>query len=76
MIHLPVTKYHKTFKLFNFHSIEPAINDPQYTLSLVGENILNTLQSDLSFTYDRAEKYKELSFNATYGGWFPYLTAG
>ncbi len=71
-----VSKYHKTFKLFNFHSIEPAINDPEYTLSLVSENILNTLQSDLSFTYDRAEKYKEVSFNATYGAWFPYLTAG
>jgi hypothetical protein len=71
-----VSKYHKTFKLFNFHSIEPAINDPEFTLSLVSENILNTLQSDLSFTYDRAEKYKELSFNATYAGWFPYLTGG
>ncbi len=71
-----VSKYRKSFKLFNFHSIEPAVNDPLYTLSLVSENILNTLQSDLSFTYDRAEKYKELTFNATYGGWFPYLSAG
>ena len=71
-----VSKYHKTFKLFNFHSIEPAVNDPQYTLNLVSENILNTLQSNLSFTYDRSEKYKEVSFNATYGAWFPYLTLG
>ncbi|HET7119046.1 MAG TPA: hypothetical protein VFI29_21315 [Hanamia sp.] len=71
-----VKKYRKSFHLFNFHSIEPAINDPQYTLSLVSENILNTLQSDVSFTYDRAEKYKEVSFDATYGAWFPYLSAG
>jgi len=71
-----ITKYHKSFKLFNFHSIEPAVNDPQYTLSLIGENILNTMVSDLSFTYDRSEKFKEISFEATYGGWFPYLTAG
>ncbi|HSN09184.1 MAG TPA: hypothetical protein VLS85_09100, partial [Hanamia sp.] len=71
-----VTKYHKSFKLFNFHSIEPAVSDPQYTLSLISENILNTLQSNVSFTYDRAEKYKELTFNATYGAWFPYLSAG
>jgi hypothetical protein len=71
-----VSKYHKTFKLFNFHSIEPATSDPKYTLSLVSENILNTLQSNLSFTYDRAEKYKEVSFNAIYGAWFPYLTIG
>ncbi len=71
-----VKKYHKSFRFFNFHSIEPAINDPEYTLSLVSENILNTLESDLSFTYDRAEKYKEVSFSATYGGWFPEITAG
>ena len=71
-----ITKYRKSFHLFNFHSIEPAVNDPQYTLSLVSENILNTLQSDVSFTYDRSEKFKELSFDATYGAWFPYLSVG
>ncbi|HXS57905.1 MAG TPA: hypothetical protein VN726_17345, partial [Hanamia sp.] len=39
-----IKKYKKSFKILNFHSIEPAISDPDYTLSLVGENILNTLQ--------------------------------
>ena len=72
----PITKYHKSYKLFNFHSIEPSVNDPDYTLSLVSENILNTLESDVAFTYDRAEKFKEVTFNATYAGWFPYLSAG
>jgi hypothetical protein len=71
-----ITKYSKSFKLFNFHSLEPAIDDPQYTLSLISENILNTLQSNLSFTYDRAEKFKRLSFGATYGALFPFLSAG
>lgn len=71
-----ITKYKKSFRLFNFHSIEPAINDPQYTLSLISENILNTLQSDLSFTYDRSEKFKQISFSTTYAAWFPYLSAG
>jgi len=71
-----IKKYRKSFQIFNFHSIEPAVNDPQYTLSLISENILNTLQSTLSFTYDRAEKYKELSFDATYAAWFPYLSVG
>jgi hypothetical protein len=71
-----VKKYRKSFRLFNFHSIEPAISDPDYTLSLVSENILSTLESDLSFTYDRAEKYKEISFDATYAAWFPFISAG
>jgi len=71
-----ISKYHKSFQLFKFHSIEPAVDDPQYSLTLVSENILNTLESNLAFTYDRAEKFKEVTFNATYGAWFPYLSAG
>ncbi|MEO5648504.1 MAG: hypothetical protein ABIR03_01120 [Ginsengibacter sp.] len=71
-----IAKYPKSFKLFNFHSIEPAIDDPQYTLSLLSENILNTLQSNLSLTYDRAEKFKRIGFGATYAALFPYLSAG
>jgi hypothetical protein len=72
----PVTKYSKGFKLFNFHSIEPAANDPQYTLALLSENTLNTFQSQLAFTYDRSEKFKRAGFSATYGGLFPFLSAG
>ena len=71
-----VSKYSKSFKLFNFHSIEPAANDPEYTLNLLGENILNTLQSQISLTYNRAEKFKRIGFNTTYGALFPFLTAG
>lgn len=71
-----VAKYSKTFRLFNFHSIEPTIDDPEYTLTLLSENILNTMQSQLSFTYDRAEQFKKLGFQATYGGLFPFLSTG
>jgi hypothetical protein len=45
-------------------------------LNLLSENILNTLQSQLSFTYDRAERFKQISFSGTYGGLFPFLSAG
>lgn len=71
-----VNKYSKTYRLFNFHSIEPNIDDPDYTLTLLGENILNTLQSQLSFTYNRAEQSKKIGFATTYGALFPYLSAG
>ena len=71
-----VGKYPKTSGLFNFHSIQPMIDDPQYTLTLLSENILNTMQSQFSFTYDRAEQSKKISFQATYGGFFPFLSTG
>jgi hypothetical protein len=72
----PVKKYASLSHLFNFHSIYPSFSDPDYTLSLMGENILNTFQSELFGTYNRNEGYKEVGFNAVYGALFPYLSAG
>jgi hypothetical protein len=73
---LPITKYSKAYHLFNFHSLIPNINDPNYTLSLAGENVLNTFQSNLSFTYNRDEGYKQFGFDAIYGALFPYILGG
>jgi hypothetical protein len=72
----PVRKYRKTSGLLNFHSLIPLVDDPEYSLSLLGENILNTLQSELSFLYNRNEQFKRLGFQTTYGGWFPQVSAG
>lgn len=73
---LKVSKYHKSYHLFNFHSLIPDFNDPNYTFSLAGENVLNTFQSNLSFTYNRDEGYKELGYDAIYGALFPYFSGG
>lgn len=72
----PITPYRKTTRLFNFHSWRPFISDPEYSYSLIGENILNTLLSDLSLTYNRNERSLETSASFRYGGWFPVLSAG
>lgn len=73
---LPVTKYSKLHGLFNFHSLIPNISDPNYSVAIVGENVLNTFQSQVSFNYNTNEGYKEFSFDAIYGALFPYLSAG
>jgi hypothetical protein len=73
---LPVKKYPKFTHPFNFHSLVPNFNDPEYSFSLLGENILNTLQSELSFTYNRNEGYKQFGFTTVYGAAFPYLFGG
>jgi len=74
--HPAVTKYNKAFHLFNFHTLEPTFADPNYTLALQGENVLNTLQSELLYNYNRNEGYNEVGFGTVYGALFPYLTAG
>lgn len=71
-----VTRYPKSTGLFNFHSRRPYISDPDYSFSFVSENILNTLQSEFSFNYNRNEEYKQFGFSAIYGGWFPLLKLG
>ncbi len=73
---LPVTKYSKNYHLFNFHSLIPNFNDPNYQLALQGENVLNTLQTELLFNYNRDEGYKEFGAEAVYGALFPYISAG
>ncbi|MFD0794441.1 hypothetical protein ACFQZX_12510 [Mucilaginibacter litoreus] len=74
--YLPVSKYSKAYNLFNFHSIFPTINDPNYSLELAGQNVLNTFQSSILFNYNRDEGYKQFGYEATYGGLFPYISAG
>ena len=72
----PIKKYSNAFHLINIHSWRPYISDPDYTFSLVSENILNTLQSEIFFDYNRNEKYKQVGLDATYGALFPWLDIG
>jgi hypothetical protein len=72
----PSTKYPLASHLFNFHSWRPYINDPDYQLSLVSDNILNTFETQIYGDYNRNEQYKQVGVEATYGGLYPYLDAG
>jgi len=74
--HVDVTKYNKAFHLFNFHTLQPNFSDPNYSIALQGENVLNTLQSELLYNYNRNEGYSEFGFGTVYGALFPYLTTG
>ncbi len=71
-----VSSYRKSTRLINFHSIRPLTDDPDYTISIAGENVLNTLQSEIYFTYNTDERYKRVGFNTEYAGWYPHISAG
>lgn len=71
-----VQPYRKGTGLFNFHSLRPFYNNPNYSLTLHGENILNTFQSQLAYTYNQNEQSHTVSFNALYGALFPYMNVG
>src|SRR4030095_448730 len=71
-----VSKYKKGTKLLNFHSWRPYYEDPFFTYTLYGQNILNTLQTELYYSSNKNENTNAVGFNTTYGALFPYLSAG
>jgi hypothetical protein len=60
-------KYRKSFQLFNFHSWVPEPNEPDYTFTLVGENVLSTLNSEVFFNYNTNETSSEVGARFTFG---------
>jgi hypothetical protein len=71
-----VKHYKKSTRLVNIHSWRPYYEDPVFTYSLYGENILNTLQTEAYYLYNQDEKTSTAGINVVYGGWFPYLHLG
>ncbi len=69
-------KYNKATGLLNFHSWRPYYQDPEFTFSLYGQNVLNTLQTELYYLYNKDDKTNSVGFSAVYGAWFPYLNLG
>lgn len=69
-------KYKKGTKLLNFHSWRPYYEDPIFTYTLYGQNILNTLQTELYYLYNQNEETNAVGFSTTYGALFPYVSAG
>lgn len=72
----PISKYRKTTRLFNFHSWLPTIAEPEYGITFFGNNVLNTLQSNLYYTYNRDEQSHTVGFSELFGGLYPVLSAG
>ena len=65
-----VTNYPKSFQFFNFHSYRPNYAQPEYSFTLYGQNILNTFQSNLTYTYNQNEKSHKFGYEGIFGGNF------
>jgi hypothetical protein len=72
----PVSQYKQSAHLFNFHSWRPDYTDPEFTLSLFSDNVLNTFSNQIYYRYNQNETSHAFGFNSSYGGWFPVINAG
>lgn len=64
------TKYRKFSHPFNFHSWQPIISQTEYTATLLGNNVLNTVLTNLSYTYNTNERSHTTEASWRYGGWY------
>lgn len=71
-----IKEYSKSHKLLNIHSWRPYYNDPDFSFTLYGQNVLNTFQSEIAYTYNRNEGNHKVGFTGVYGGWFLQPTLG
>ncbi len=72
----PVSKYGKLSAPFNFHSWRPLYEQPEWSFTVYGQNILNTVQSQLYYVYNENEGSHKTGFNGMVGAWFPWITGG
>ena len=71
-----VTNYRKTTNLFNFHSLRPSYDASEYAITAYGDNVLSSLRSELTYTYNRNDKSNGIAYSAIYSGAFPFFRAG
>lgn len=72
----PVSRYKQGLHLFNFHSWRPEYTDPEFTVSLFSNNVVNTFSNQIYYRYNQNETSHAVGFNSSYGAWFPVINAG
>jgi len=71
-----VSGYSKLSHPFNFHSWRPYYEQPEWSFNVYGQNILNTLESDLYYIYNENERTHQIGISETYGALFPWISIG
>lgn len=78
----PSKPYSKAGKLLNFHSISlspnefSSVDDLKPSLYLLSDNLLNTVQTRIGFTYDGDEGSNEFSAEVNYQRFYPKIGLG
>jgi hypothetical protein len=69
-------KYSKFTKPVNFHSWYPNYENPIFTVTAFGNNILNTTETQLQYEFNQNDRTHAINGSILYGGFFPYLSIG
>ena len=72
----PEGRYKQGAHLLNFHTWRPGYTDPEFTLSLFSDNIVNTFSNEIYYRYNQNETSHAVGLNSSYGAWYTVLNAG
>lgn len=72
----PIESYKKSTKPFNFHSWRPFYEQPEWSFSVYGQNLLNTIETSIKYVYNENEGSHRFGFNGAYGSMFPWIIGG
>ncbi len=72
----PIEPYKKSTKPFNFHSWRPFYEQPEWSFTLYGQNLLNTVETSMKYVYNENEGSHRFGFNGAYGSLFPWIIGG
>jgi len=72
----PITDYKKAEGLFRIHSWRPFYEQPEWSFTLYGQNLLNTMVSSYEYLYNENEGSHRVGVNLAYGGLYPWITGG
>lgn len=70
-----VQNYKSAKRLMNIHSWRPFYEQPEWSFTVYGQNVLNTLQSSFDYIYNENEGSHKVGANVAYGGLYPWITA-
>jgi hypothetical protein len=72
---LSISKYSPSKRWMNLHSWRPFYEQPEWSFTLYGQNVLNTFQSSYDYIYNENEGSHKVGANVAYGGLYPWITA-
>jgi len=72
----PITNYKKIEGLFRIHSWRPFYEQPEWSFTLYGQNLLNTMVSSYEYLYNENEGSHRVGVSLAYAGLYPWITGG
>lgn len=69
-------KYSALTRPINFHSWQPNYTDPLYSVTFYGNNVLNTVQTEVYYLYNQNNYTHTTGGRITYAGLFPFISLG